>query len=165
MEIYDYTTFGGKNLIKEYIENLPDALKTEILYTRQLIREKGVEAFAFLITRQVYRKLWEIKISQEVGEMPFVKADLDREKAELDRLIIESEEARIAQKEFQTRIALQKKLVQTRKAENMTQADVAKATGLSQQAVSRIEKGAGATISSLLKYLSGIGYGIELKKL
>jgi transcriptional regulator with XRE-family HTH domain len=52
-----------------------------------------------------------------------------------------------------------------RKAENMTQADVAKATGLSQQAVSRIEKGTGATISSLLKYLMGIGYGIELKKL
>ena len=97
--------------------------------------------------------------------MPFVKADLEREKAELDRLINESKEARIAHEEFQARIALQQKLVQMRKAENMTQADVAKATGLSQQAVSRIEKGTGATISSLLKYLMGIGYGIELKKL
>ena len=97
--------------------------------------------------------------------MPFVKADLDREKAELDRLINESKKARIAHEEFQARIALQQKLVQMRKAENMTQADVAKATGLSQQAVSRIEKGTGATISSLLKYLMGIGYGIELKKL
>lgn len=97
--------------------------------------------------------------------MTFVKADLDREKAELDRLINESKEARIAHEEFQARIALQQKLVQMRKAENMTQADVAKATGLSQQAVSRIEKGTGATISSLLKYLMGIGYGIELKKL
>ena len=97
--------------------------------------------------------------------MPFVKADLDREKAELDRLINESKEARIAHEEFQARIALQQKLVQMRKPENMTQADVAKATGLSQQAVSRIEKGTGATISSLLKYLMGIGYGIELKKL
>ena len=97
--------------------------------------------------------------------MPFVKADIDREKAELDRLINESKEARIAHEEFQARIALQQKLVQMRKAENMTQADVAKATGLSQQAVSRIEKGTGATISSLLKYLMGIGYGIELKKL
>ena len=83
--------------------------------------------------------------------MPFVKADLDREKAELDRLINESKEARIAHEEFQARIVLQQKLVQMRKAENMTQADVAKATGLSQQAVSRIEKGTGATISSLLK--------------
>ena len=97
--------------------------------------------------------------------MPFVKADLDREKTELDRLLIESEEARKAHEEFQARIALQQKLIQMRKAENMTQADVAKAAGLSQQAVSRIEKGTGSTISSLLKYLSGIGYGIELKKL
>jgi hypothetical protein len=32
--------------------------------------------------------------------MPFVKADLDREKAELDRLINESKEARIAHEEF-----------------------------------------------------------------
>ena len=26
MDIYDYTTTGGKNLIMEYIENLPDTL-------------------------------------------------------------------------------------------------------------------------------------------
>lgn len=97
--------------------------------------------------------------------MPFVKADLDREKTELDRLLIESEEARKAHEEFQARIALQQKLIQMRKAENMTQADVAKAAGLSQQAVSRIEKGTGATIGSLIKYLMGIGYSIELKKL
>ena len=102
--------------------------------------------------------------------MPFVKADLDREKAELDRLINESKEARIAHEEFQARIALQQKLVQMRKAENMTQADVAQREvadrlGISRSYVSRIEKGTGATISSLLKYLMGIGYGIELKKL
>lgn len=102
---------------------------------------------------------------REVRKMPFVKADLDREKMELDRLLIESEEARKAHEEFQARIALQQKLIQMRKAENMTQADVAKAAGLSQQAVSRIEKGTGATIGSLIKYLMGIGYSIELKKL
>lgn len=96
--------------------------------------------------------------------MPFVKADLDREKAELDRLINESEEARKVHEEFQARIALQQKLIEIRKAEKMTQSDVANVTGLSQQAVSRIEKGTGATISSLIKYLMGIGYSIELKK-
>ena len=47
----------------------------------------------------------------------------------------------------------------------MTQSDVANAAGLSQQAVSRIEKGAGATMGSLIKYLMGIGYRIELKKI
>ena len=47
----------------------------------------------------------------------------------------------------------------------MTQRDVAVASGLSQQAVSRIEKGTGATIHSLLKYLAGIGYSIQFKKI
>ena len=65
MDIYDYTTSGGKNLILDYIDKLPDALKTEVLDVRQLIREKGIEAFSLLTTRQLYKKLWEIKISQE----------------------------------------------------------------------------------------------------
>lgn len=65
MCIYDYTTSGGKNLIMEHVETLPDALKAEVLDVRQLIREKGLEAFQLLVTRQLYKKLWEIKISQE----------------------------------------------------------------------------------------------------
>ena len=97
--------------------------------------------------------------------MAYIKADLNKEKEELSILITESDDARRAQEEFEARIALQQKLIETRKAEKMTQSDVANASGLSQQAVSRIEKGAGATISSLIKYLTGIGYSIELKKL
>ena len=101
----------------------------------------------------------------EVTKMAFVKADLEKEREELNKLVSENEDARRAYEEFQARIALQQQLVQMRKAENMTQSDVANAAGISQQAVSRIEKGAGATISSLIKYLTGIGYGIELKKI
>ena len=41
--------------------------------------------------------------------MAFVKADLKREKEELNKLIAESEEARKAHEEFQARIALQQK--------------------------------------------------------
>ena len=96
--------------------------------------------------------------------MTFIKADLNKEREELNSLIAESEAARKAHEEFKARIALQQKLIEMRKAENMTQADVAKASGLSQQAVSRIEKGAGATINSLIKYLTGIGYSIQFKK-
>ncbi len=101
----------------------------------------------------------------EVTKMAFVKADLEKEREELNKLVSENEDARRAYEEFQARIALQQQLVQMRKAEHMTQSDVANAAGISQQAVSRIEKGAGATISSLIKYLTGIGYGIELKKI
>lgn len=72
--------------------------------------------------------------------MVFVKAGSNKEKEELEKLVAESEEARKTYEEFQARIALQQQLIQMRKAENMTQTDVANAAGLSQQAVSRIEK-------------------------
>lgn len=97
--------------------------------------------------------------------MAFTKANISKEKKELEQLIASSEDARKTYDDFQARINLQKELIAMRKAENLTQADVAKATGLSQQAVSRIEKGSGATINSLIKYLSGIGYGIQFKKI
>jgi len=97
--------------------------------------------------------------------MAFTKANISKEKKELEQLIAFSEDARKTYDDFQARINLQKELIAMRKAENLTQSDVAKATGLSQQAVSRIEKGTGATINSLIKYLSGIGYGIQFKKI
>ena len=65
MDIYDYTTSGGKDLIMEYTDALPAEIKTEILAVRQLIADKGIEAFSLLVTRQLFKKLWEIKISQE----------------------------------------------------------------------------------------------------
>lgn len=54
MDIYDYTTTGGKNLIIEYIDTLPVSTKTEVLAARQLIREQGLDAFSLLVTRQLY---------------------------------------------------------------------------------------------------------------
>ncbi len=97
--------------------------------------------------------------------MPFVRRDSEKEKLELEKLISEDVGAKRAHEEFQARIALQQKLIDMRRAENMTQTDVANASGLSQQAVSRIEKGSGATVNSLIKYLRGIGYSIELRKM
>ncbi len=96
--------------------------------------------------------------------MAFVKADLRKEREELDRIVVEDAEARKSYEEFQEMIALQQKLIERRKAVKMTQTDLANVTGLSQQAVSRIERGSGATIASLIKYLLGIGYCIDLKK-
>lgn len=97
--------------------------------------------------------------------MAFTKANISKEKKELEQLIASNEDARKTYDDFQARINLQKELIAMRKAENLTQSDVAKVTGLSQQAVSRIEKGTGATINSLIKYLTGIGYGIQFKKI
>lgn len=64
MEILDYQTSGGKNIIKAYIDKLPENERAEILDVRQEINKSGLDAFEKLNTRQLRGKLWEIKISQ-----------------------------------------------------------------------------------------------------
>jgi len=64
MEIYDYITSGGKNVITNYIDNLPLKEQLEIYDIRDEIRHSGIDAFEKLNTRQLRGKLWEIKASQ-----------------------------------------------------------------------------------------------------
>ncbi|MCL2018278.1 MAG: type II toxin-antitoxin system RelE/ParE family toxin [Oscillospiraceae bacterium] len=73
MEIHDYKTESGKNLIIEYINKLPIEEKAEALKVRYNITKFGLEAFRFLNTRQLYKKLWEIKISR--NRIMYVIAD------------------------------------------------------------------------------------------
>ena len=63
MEIFDYCTEGGKNLIKEYLKNLPVTERTYGYSIRHKIIREGLKAFDGLDTRQLYGKLWEIKFS------------------------------------------------------------------------------------------------------
>ena len=65
MQIFDYHTAGGKNVILAYIAKLPIKEKAEILHVRDRIRQDGLEAFEVLFTRQLYKKLYEIKCSQQ----------------------------------------------------------------------------------------------------
>ncbi len=64
MEIYDYETEGGKNVIVSYIDGLPKSERLELYDIRNEIRTNGFDAFEKLNTRQLYGKLWEIKVSQ-----------------------------------------------------------------------------------------------------
>ncbi|SCY69606.1 type II toxin-antitoxin system RelE/ParE family toxin [Butyrivibrio sp. INlla14] len=64
MEIFDYVTLGGKNLIIDYIDSLPASERLELYDIRNEIRESGLDAFEKLNTRQLRGKLWEIKASQ-----------------------------------------------------------------------------------------------------
>jgi len=61
MEIHDYYTLGGKNLIKEYISALPMDERREIYGIRHKISLFGFVAFQELNTRQLRGKLFEIK--------------------------------------------------------------------------------------------------------
>lgn len=64
MEIFDYTTQGGKNLIKEYLSGLPQNELKEGYRIRHQIKQQGVLALQELNTRQLKGKLWEIKFSK-----------------------------------------------------------------------------------------------------
>ena len=63
MKIHDYTAAGGKNLIKEYLSSLPVHERTHGYGIRHKIISEGISAFGGLDTRQLYKKLWEIKFS------------------------------------------------------------------------------------------------------
>ena len=64
MNIHDYLTLGGKNLIKEYISSRPMDERKEIYRIRHTIILKGLLAFQELNTRQLRGKLYEIKHSK-----------------------------------------------------------------------------------------------------
>ena len=63
MDIHDYTTIGGKNLIKEYISSRPISERRELYNIRHKIILNGQVAFQELDTRQLRGKLYEIKHS------------------------------------------------------------------------------------------------------
>ena len=63
MKIHDYTTVGGKNLVKEYIRTRPLDEQREIYKIRFNIILNGIFAFQGLNTRQLRGKLYEIKYS------------------------------------------------------------------------------------------------------
>ena len=64
MDIYDYTTRGGKNVITNYIDKLSAKERLEIYDIRQEIRKHGMDAFEKIDTRQLRGKLWEIRVLQ-----------------------------------------------------------------------------------------------------
>ena len=64
MDIYDYSTRGGKNVITNYIDKLSAKERLEIYDIRQEIRKHGMDAFEKIDTRQLRGKLWEIRVSQ-----------------------------------------------------------------------------------------------------
>lgn len=73
MEIHDYHTIGGKNLIKEYLSSLPEDERTQGYGIRHKIVHYGLDALDELNTRQLKGKLWEIKFSQ--NRVMYVVAD------------------------------------------------------------------------------------------
>ena len=75
MQIHDYHTAGGKNVIKEYLSSLPEEERVIGYSIRHHIVLKGSKALEELNTRQLIGKLWEIKFAQ--NRIMYVVADED----------------------------------------------------------------------------------------
>ena len=66
---------------------------------------------------------------------------------------------------FQAEMQFKQELINKRKAYSLTQKDISERSGLSQQAISRLEKGNGGTIETIIKYLSAMGCSLTLKEI
>lgn len=96
--------------------------------------------------------------------MPFVKADLEKEQRELERLMEDPDVARYARKldqEFEFR----RTIAQARLKSNLTQKDIQQLTGLTPQAISRIEadKTTSPNLDNIVRYLDAIGYKLTIE--
>lgn len=97
--------------------------------------------------------------------MPFMQVDPTEELKELNELLNSDSEIKrkfdTEQKEFEFRL----KLAKARKEKDFTQNRIKEATGLTQQAISRIEKGTAdrsPTLRTLIRYCDAIGYELTL---
>ncbi|MCH4200558.1 MAG: type II toxin-antitoxin system RelE/ParE family toxin [Clostridium tyrobutyricum] len=105
MNIWDYETSGGKDLINGYLDNLPCDESAEGYRIKQLLEDEGLKALDLLDTRQLRSKLWEIKFNYKDRFM-YVVADKNNfyilhackkqkgkaEKIELDKAIKRAKE-------------------------------------------------------------------------
>ena len=93
-----------------------------------------------------------------------VKNDFEKEKKIVEDNITNDEQLRQQHDLFVAEMAFKQEMINARKTLSLTQKDVSRLSGLSQQAVSRIENGASGTISTVIKYLNSLGYTLSIKK-
>ena len=93
-----------------------------------------------------------------------VKSDSEKEKKIVEDIITNDEQLRQQHELFVAEMAFKQEMINARKTLSLTQKDVSRLSGLSQQAVSRIENGASDTISTVIKYLNSLGYTLSIKK-
>ena len=94
----------------------------------------------------------------------FIQSNPDKEKKIIEELIASDEELRKQHELFLAEMEFKQALIDARKENNLTQKDISKLTGMSQQAVSRLERKGGGTIETLLRYLQSIGYTLTINK-
>ena len=97
--------------------------------------------------------------------MPFIQVDMEKENRKFEKMLEDPENQKwyeLFEKEYE----LKKALAEARKKQQITQETLSKRTGLTQQAISRIENvndTKGFTFRTLFRYLEGIGYELQIR--
>jgi phage-related protein len=114
MIVNSYETSNRKNVIREYINKLTQDERTEAFKILEELQLNGINALQFFDTRQLKKKLWEIKFYNH-NRIFYVVADVDNlyllhackkqkgkaEKFELDKAIKRAKElGRALNKDF-----------------------------------------------------------------
>ncbi|MGN1165264.1 MAG: helix-turn-helix transcriptional regulator [Lachnospiraceae bacterium] len=94
-----------------------------------------------------------------------IKSNSEEEKKIIEGIIDSDEELRKQHELFVEEMRFKQALIDARKSKELTQKEVSKRSGLSQQAVSRLEKGHGGTIDTVIKYLYAMGLTLTVKEL
>ena len=94
-----------------------------------------------------------------------IKSNSEEEKKIIEGIIDSDEELRKQHELFVEEMRFKQALIDARKSKELTQKEVSKRSGLSQQAVSRLEKGHGGTIDTVIKYLYAVGLTLTVKEL
>ena len=101
--------------------------------------------------------------------MPFVDVTdivLNEEVPELEEAYKNDPEVRRAIDQFEAECKLRRELAEARRENNISQAELKELTGLTQQAISRLEVSPkiSPSLRNLLKYVDAIGYEFKLVK-
>lgn len=76
MNVYTYETSGGKDLIRDYLDGLPNKESAEGYLILEKLEEKGTDFLHSINTRQLEGKLWEIKFYRH-NRIMYVLVDQD----------------------------------------------------------------------------------------
>ena len=89
---------------------------------------------------------------------------LFEEAKELEEMIKSNPKAKAAYQQFKAECKLRRELIEARKKEAVTQAELQEKTGLTQQTISRIETNhdISPSLRNLIKYVGALGYELTL---
>ena len=95
--------------------------------------------------------------------MPMVNVTdivLNEEAKEMEEILRTNPKARKAYEHFEAECKLRRNLADVRKQQKITQTELMERTGLTQQVISRIEKGheISPSLKNLIKYANAVGY-------